>query len=64
MKVTFVIPCYRSEITLPKVVKEIEDTMGTLPKYEYDLVLVNDCSPDGTAEVIRKMCEEAGEQVA
>ncbi len=58
MKVSFVIPCYRSEQTLVKVVAEIEDTMATLTKYEYELVLVNDCSPDGTANVIKSLCEE------
>ena len=58
MKVSFVIPCYRSEHTLAKVVTEIEDTMATLNKYEYELVLVNDCSPDGTANVIKSLCEE------
>ncbi len=56
-KISFVIPCYRSEHTLPHVVKEIEDTMkGMEDRYTYDLILVNDCSPDGTASVIREMC--------
>lgn len=57
-KVSFVIPCYRSAKTLPKVVAEIEDTMEKLEKYEYEIVLVNDCSPDNTFEVIRSICEE------
>ncbi len=57
MKVSFVIPCYRSEKTLPGVVAEIEETMNNLGKYEYDIVLVNDCSPDNTAMVIKEMCE-------
>ncbi len=57
-KVSFVIPCYRSEHTLPDVVAEIEDTMGQLGQYEYDIVLVNDSSPDGTFDVIRKLCGE------
>ncbi len=58
MKVSFVIPCYRSEATLPLVVKEVEETMERIGKYEFDLVLINDCSPDSTAEVIKKLCEE------
>lgn len=57
-KVSFVIPCYRSAHTLPHVVKEIEDTMEGLKKYEYEIILVNDCSPDDTFEVIRGMCAE------
>lgn len=55
-KVSFVIPCYRSEHTLPHVVSEIEEKMKTLPQYEYDIILVNDCSPDNTFDVIRSLC--------
>lgn len=55
-KISFVIPCYRSERTLSRVVSEIEEKMKTLPQYEYDIFLVNDCSPDNTFEVIRTLC--------
>ena len=58
MLVTFVIPCYRSEITLPKVVDEIKSTMVELKKYEYEIVLVNDCSPDNTWGAIQKLVKE------
>ncbi|MCH5339976.1 MAG: glycosyltransferase family 2 protein [Acetatifactor sp.] len=57
-KVSFVIPCYRSENTLPQVVAEIQEKMKTLPQYEYDIFLVNDCSPDRTIDVIRRLCQE------
>ena len=57
-KISFVIPCYRSEHTLPHVVSEIEEKMKTLPQYEYNIFLVNDCSPDNTFEVIRRLCQE------
>lgn len=55
-KISFVIPCYRSEKTLEGVVTEIRDTMQTMPKYQYDIILVNDCSPDDTFQVITKLC--------
>lgn len=57
-KISFVIPCYRSEGTLSKVVAEIQEKMKTLTQYEYDIFLVNDCSPDRTIDVIRKLCQE------
>ncbi len=57
-KVSFVIPCYRSEHTLPHVITEIEETMKQLTQYEYDIFLVNDCSPDNTMGTIRRLCEE------
>lgn len=57
-KVSFVIPCYRSEHTLPHVVAEIEEKMKSLEQYEYDVFLVNDCSPDDTLGTIRTLCAE------
>lgn len=47
-KISYVIPCYRSEHTLPEVVAEITAKMKTLPRYSYEIILVNDCSPDDT----------------
>ncbi|MCM1188873.1 MAG: glycosyltransferase [bacterium] len=55
-KITFVIPCYRSEHTLPRVVEEIREKMKDMERYDYNILLVNDCSPDGTAETIRNLC--------
>lgn len=57
-KVSFVIPCYRSALTIKNVVKEIQDTMKSLEQYTYEIILVNDCSPDETFEVITALCEE------
>jgi len=57
-KVSFVIPCYRSALTIEKVVNEVRDTMEKLQSYSFEIILVNDCSPDDTFEVIRKLCEE------
>lgn len=56
--ISFVIPCYKSALTLPGVIEEITDTMGTLAAYDYEIILVNDCSPDDTFSVIRKLCGE------
>lgn len=56
--VSYVIPCYRSEKTLPKVIEEIIQTMKTLPQYEFEIILVNDSSPDGTRETIRTLCNQ------
>ncbi len=56
-KVSFVIPCYRSELTLEHVVNEIRTVMKELSRYRYEIILINDCSPDDTLRVIRQLCE-------
>lgn len=56
--VSFVIPCYRSALTLKKVVEEVDTAMAAIEGYEYEMVLVNDCSPDETFSVIRTLCGE------
>ena len=57
MKISFVIPCYRSEKTLADVVEEIKTTMATIG-HEFEIILINDCSPDKTFEVIKQLVAE------
>jgi undecaprenyl-phosphate 4-deoxy-4-formamido-L-arabinose transferase len=53
---SFVIPCYCSSNTLPAVVEEIITTVSKRKEYEYQIILVNDYSTDGTLDVIKKLC--------
>ena len=58
-KISFVIPCYRSALTIGKVVEEIRESMsGLADRYSYEMILVNDFPADDTFEVIRKLAEE------
>ncbi|WP_035767542.1 glycosyltransferase family 2 protein [Butyrivibrio sp. NC2002] len=52
--VSFIIPCYRSEKTIEDVICEIEGAMDMLVLYSYEIILINDCSPDNTWD---KICE-------
>lgn len=57
-KVSFVIPCYRSALTIGKVVEEVERSMEKLSdRYSYELILVNDFPEDDTFEVIRELAK-------
>ncbi len=54
-KISYVIPCYRSEHTIKDVVLELEKLMvSELKKYQYEIILVNDGSPDDLHSVIQK----------
>lgn len=56
--VSFVIPCYRSEHTIGAVAEEIKTSIAALEGYDYEIVLVNDCSPDGTFKAIAALAEK------
>ena len=54
-KISIVIPCYSSSATLPFVAQRIRETMeGT----DYELILVNDYSPDNTFQVIQTLAKD------
>lgn len=55
-KISFVIPCYRSAMTIEGVIKEIRETMQTL-SYTYEVILVNDFPMDQTFDVIKALAK-------
>ena len=52
MKLSFVIPCYRSEKTIIPVLEEIQDKMRERSEYDYEVITVNDYSPDHVLDVL------------
>ena len=58
MKISFVIPCYRSEHTIEGVVAEIKSTVASRPQVDYEVVMVSDHSPDKVYSVIERLCRE------
>ncbi len=57
MDVSIVIPCYRSGPWLEELVDAIQRVLDPL-RVQYELILVNDASPDATWDVIRKLVHE------
>jgi len=56
--ISFVIPCYRSEKTIEAVINEIDVTMKESDHPEYEIILVNDGSPDNTWETISALANK------
>ena len=60
MDISFVIPCYGSEHTIERVVDELRATMAQRPECSYEIILVNDNSPDQVWSVIQKLVNTYG----
>ena len=59
--ISFVIPCYHSEGSVGLVIDEIRQVVAQRPHFAYQIIAVNDCSPDNLLSVIR---QEAGRDPA
>ena len=46
LKLSFIIPCYGSEKTVGLVIDEIDKVVSQNSKYDYEVIAVNDHSPD------------------
>lgn len=57
MKISVVIPCYKSQEYIEGIVFEIQSVLRERPQYNYEIILVNDGSPDNTFNVIKKICK-------
>lgn len=56
-KISYVVPCYGSEKSIKIVVNTIKDVMKDRPD-EYEVILVNDSSPDNVWNVICNMADD------
>ena len=50
--VSAIVACYKDGQAIPIMVKRLKETFEAL-RVEYEIILVNDCSPDDSEEVIR-----------
>lgn len=57
-KVSIVIGLYNSEKTIQNVIDEITLVFSTQKKYTYEIILVDDYSPDGVYELVKKIAKE------
>lgn len=57
-KISFCIPCYKSERTVSTVISEIIGLFDAQEQYDYEIVCVVDGSPDRVFDVIKNMAQE------
>lgn len=54
-KVSIMIPAHNEENTLPVLYKELAKVMDGMPQYEWEMLIVNDGSSDGTLSVASEL---------
>jgi nucleoside-diphosphate-sugar epimerase/glycosyltransferase involved in cell wall biosynthesis len=52
--ISAIIACYKDEPAIPIMYRRLKDTFARLG-IDHEIIFVNDCSPDGSAEVIREI---------
>ena len=57
-KISVVIPCYKSEKTIASVIKRTEDTIINDGRYDFEIICINDYSPDGTLQELKRIATE------
>ena len=56
-KISVIVPCYNEENSVRDVYHRVTAVFREkLPNYQYDIIYVDDASPDHTEELIRQIC--------
>ncbi len=58
MKVVVIIPTYNEAEGTPRMIETLAHIIPTIKNHEVMVLYVDDSSPDGTADIVRKNCEK------
>ena len=47
--------CYNEEENVPELYRRLTAVFAELPQYDYEIILADNCSTDGTRQVIREL---------
>lgn len=53
---SFIVPCFNEQANIELTIAEIDAAMADAGITSYDIVVVDDCSTDRTADVVRALC--------
>ncbi|MBQ8945668.1 MAG: glycosyltransferase family 2 protein [Lachnospiraceae bacterium] len=54
-KISIVIPCYNEQDTIPYLKEELYKLMESMPQVAFEIVLVDNCSKDGTLNLMKQL---------
>ncbi|MBF0440424.1 MAG: glycosyltransferase family 2 protein [Oligoflexales bacterium] len=56
-KLSIVTGCHNEEDNIPELVKRLHAVMANLPKYNYEIIIIDNASTDNTPKVLRQIAE-------
>src|SRR3989344_6124518 len=62
-KISAIIACYKDSKAIPVMYKRLKETFGKI-KVDYEIIFVNDGSPDNTEDILKKLVEKDSHVVA
>ena len=62
-KISAIIACYKDAKAIPLMYKRLKETFGKI-KVDYEIIFVNDGSPDNTEDILKKLVEKDSHVVA
>lgn len=54
-KITILVPAYKEALNLEMLKTSLEQVWNQMPQYDFELLIINDGSPDNTLDVIKKL---------
>ena len=54
-KLSIIIPCYNEKDTIEIIVRKVIQSLNNYKFLNYEIVIVDDCSDDGTIEVLKNL---------
>ena len=58
-KISVLIPCYNEEENVREIAQALKEMFARdLPRYDYDILFIDNCSTDRTRVYLRQMCAE------
>ncbi len=57
-KISVVVPCYNEEENVAPLCSAVVAELKKMPRYDYEIIFIDNCSQDTTKEKIRELCKE------
>lgn len=57
-KVSIMIPCYNEAENIEAITSAVAEQMEKLPQYDYEILCIDNCSTDGTRDLLRMICRK------